>query len=147
MQTPWLSTWGHVTWCYARVCVRRVFPTINLCARTAHCTAHDCICIADLAMIRDHRSWLLWETRRKVITDKQYCIRDIYVVVFGLCKCACIRARPSVCPSLNWRREIQPRTIHAVALITNSTCHAVYNPRGYAQRFLIIYLLRWLWQH
>lgn len=31
-----------------------------------------CICIADQAMIRDHRSWLLWETRRKVITDKTY---------------------------------------------------------------------------
>lgn len=81
-----------MTWCYARVRarVRQEFPTINLCARTAHCTERDCICIADLAMIRDHRSWLLWETRRKVITDKPPSrIRDIYVVILGLRRCAC----------------------------------------------------------
>lgn len=74
---PTWASWPHgdtAAWCvHAYACTHvESFPTINLCARTPHCTAHSCICIADQAMIRDHRSWLLWETRRKVITDKTY---------------------------------------------------------------------------
>lgn len=63
------DVYGHAG---TRVCVharlRCIFPAlIYVCTRTGR-IVRSCICIADWAMIRDHRSWLLWETWRKVIT-------------------------------------------------------------------------------
>lgn len=111
------DTWRDVT----RVCVLSVSHHQFTRVYNSLYAERDCICIADLAMIRDHRSWLLWETRRKVITDKPpYCVCAF--MIFTLSYSNYIDIRSSV---FDLKRDSFADDAHRRLDVANLTCHAV----------------------